>query len=58
MTEKNRIVKRDEVQVSHDIVNLYLVVIVNEALDVLIDQLKILRAICLKENKTLLKRYF
>ena len=50
MTEKNRLVKRDEVQVSHDIVNLYLSVLVNEALDVLIDQLKILRAICLKEN--------
>ena len=50
MTENNRLVKRDEVQVSHDIVNLYPAVLVNEALDVLIDQLKILRAICLKEN--------
>ena len=39
MKPKNWFVKRDEVKVSRDSVNLYLSVLINKALDVLIDQL-------------------
>ena len=39
MKPKNWFVKRDEVKVSRDSVNLYLFVLINKALDALIDQL-------------------
>ena len=39
MKPKNWFVKRDEVKVARDSVNLYLSVLINKALDVLIDQL-------------------
>ena len=39
MKQKNWLVKRDEAQVSYDIMNLHLSLPINKALNVLIDQL-------------------
>ena len=39
MKQKSWFVKRDEIQVSHDIINLYPSLLINKAFDVLIDQL-------------------
>ena len=52
---KNWLVKRDEVQVSYDIVNLYPSVPINIALDVLIDQLNNDKNDLMKRTKLRLK---
>ena len=52
---KNWLVKRDEVEVSYDILNLYLPVPINKALDVLIDQLDHHRDDLMKRTKLCLR---
>ena len=52
---KDWLVKRDEVQVSYDIVNLYPSVPINKALDVLMDQLNSDKADLMKRTKLCLK---
>ena len=52
---KDWLVKRDEVQVSYDIVNLYPSVPINKALDVLMDQLNSDKAGLMKRTKLCLK---
>ena len=52
---KNWLVKRDEIQVSYDIVNLYPSVPINKALDVLIDQLNNDKDDLMKRTKLCLK---
>ena len=52
---KNWLVKRDEVQVSYDIVNLYPSVPINKALDILIDQLNNDKDDLMKRTKLCLK---
>ena len=52
---KNWLVKRDKVQVSYDIVNLYPSVPINKALDVLMDQLNSDKDDLMKRTKLCLK---
>ena len=52
---KNWLVKRNEVQVSYDIINLYPSVPINKALDVLIDQLNNDKDDLMKRTKLYLK---
>ena len=52
---KDLLVKRDEVQVSYDIVNLYPSIPINKALDVLIDQLNSDKYDLMKRTKLCLK---
>ena len=52
---KNWLVKTDKVQVSYDIVNLYLSVRINKALDVLKEQLNNDQDNLMKKNKLYLK---
>ena len=52
---KNWLVKRNEVQVSYDIINLYPSVLINNALDVLIDQLNNAKDDLMKRTKLCLK---
>ena len=53
--EKNWLVRRNEVQVSHDIINLYASVPINKTLDVLIDQLNNNKDDLMKITKLCLK---
>ena len=55
MKQKNWLVKRDEVQVSYDILNLYPSLSINGALEVLIDQLKNDKDDLMKSTKLCLK---
>ena len=55
---KDWLVKRDEVQVSYDIANLYPPVPINKALDVLIDQLNIGKDDLRKRTKLCLKTIY
>ena len=55
---KDWLVKRNEVQVSYDIVNLYLSVPINKALDVLIDQLNNDKDCLIKSTKLCLKNIY
>ena len=52
---KTWLAKRDENQVSYDIVNLYLSVSINKALDALIDQLNNVKYDLMKRTKLCLK---
>ena len=52
---KNWLVKTDKVQVSYDVVNLYLSVRINKALDVLKEQLNNDQDNLMKKNKLYLK---
>ena len=55
---KNLLVKRDEVQVSYDIVNVYPSVPINKALDVLIDQQNNDKDDLMKRTKLCLKNIY
>ena len=55
MKQKNWLVKRDEAQVSYDILNLYPSLSINGALEVLIDQLKNDKDDLMKRTKLCLK---